>query len=184
MFRRLKGDTMKKKQKVDTIIALIAILIGIIILILPLIGIKELKWISLIIFSSYSILSFIQFFLTLDSKDYEGLYSGISSLIVVIAHLFFNPANSPKVLAMLMMTWIILMSLTKLKKSDYYHDRKDRMWKYSAINLGLFIITGILASINLAYGVETQIIVLGFFMFINGILELFEPITKTLIAHS
>lgn len=184
MFRRLKGDTMKKKQKIDAIIALITIIIGIIILILPLIGIKKIKWISFIIFSSYSLLSFIQFFLTLDSKDYEGLYSGIASLVVVITHIFFNPADSPKVLAMLMMTWIILMSLTKLKKADYYHDRKDRMWKYSVINLGLFIMTGILSSINLAYGVETQIIVLGFFMLINGILELFEPIIKTLIAHS
>jgi uncharacterized membrane protein HdeD (DUF308 family) len=76
------------------------------------------------------------------------------------------------------------MSLTKLKKADYYHDRRDRMWKYSATNLGLFLLTGLLASINLAYGLETQIIVLGFFILINGILELFEPIIKTLIAHS
>ena len=58
------------------------------------------------------------------------------------------------------------------------------MWKYSLSNLGLFILTGLLASISLAYGPESQILVLGFFMIINGILELFEPITKTLIAHS
>lgn len=175
---------MKKKQKVDTIIALISILMGTILLILPLIGITKLKWISLIVFSVYTIISIIQFILTKDSKDYEGLHSAGASLVIVIAHFFFDPSESPRILAMLMMAWIILMSLTKLKKADYYHDRKDRMWKYSAANLGLFIITGILASINLAYGTETQIIVLGFFMFINGILELFEPIVKTLIAHS
>lgn len=175
---------MKKKQKIDTIIALITILIGIVLLTLPLTKVIDLKWISLTIFSLYAILSFIQFFLTLDSKDYEGLHSGIASLIVVIAHFFFDPGASPRIMSMLLMTWTILMSLTKLKKADYYHDRNDRMWKYSVMNLGIFIITGILASINLPYGLESQIIVLGFFMLVNGILELFEPILKTLIAHS
>ncbi len=175
---------MKKKQKVDLYIALISIIMGVILLILPILGITKLKWISLIVFSIYTLISLIQFILTIDSKDYEGLHSALASLVIVISHFFFDPSSSPRVLAMFLMLWICLMSLTKLKKADYYHDRKDRMWKYSATNLGLFILTGILASINLAYGLETQIIVLGFFMLINGILELLEPIVKTLIAHS
>lgn len=175
---------MKKKQKIDTTIALISILMGIILLVLPIFEITSIKWISLTTFSIYAVISLIQFILTKDTKDYEGLYSTIASLIIVIAHFIWNPAESPKILALFLMTWIILMSLTKLKKADYYHDKKDRMWKYSTLNLGLFILTGILSSISLAYGPEAEIIVLGFFMIINGILELFEPITKTLIAHS
>lgn len=175
---------MKKKQKIDLTIALISILIGIIIIVLPLVEIKSIKWISLSIFVSYTILSCIQFVLTMDSKDYEGLHSALASFAIVIAHFIWKVESSPKVLALFLMAWIIFMSLTKLKKADFYHDKKDRMWKYSIANLGLFIITGVLASISFAYGVETQIIVLGFFMIINGILELFEPITKSLIAHS
>lgn len=175
---------MKKKQKIDLTIALISIIIGIILIILPLLEITSIKWISLSIFVAYTILSSIQFVLTMDSKDYEGLHSALASFIIVIAHFIWNPAESPKTLALFLMVWIILMSLVKLKKADFYHDKKDRMWKYSLANLGLFIITGILASISFAYSVETQIIVLGFFMIINGILELFEPITKSLIAHS
>jgi uncharacterized membrane protein HdeD (DUF308 family) len=76
------------------------------------------------------------------------------------------------------------MSLAKLKKMDYYHDKNDRMWKIRFINLGLFIIAGILTSINLAYVSTVQVLVIGFFMLIHGILELFDPIVKTLIAHS
>lgn len=76
------------------------------------------------------------------------------------------------------------MSLAKLKKMDYYHDKRDRMWKIRAFNLGLFILSGVLASINLSYSGEIQIIVIGFFMLIHGILELFDPLVKTLIAHS
>lgn len=175
---------MEKKQKIDTIIALISILVGVVLLILPILGITSLKWISLAIFSLYTVISIVQFLLTRESKDYEGLHSALASITVVIAHFFFDPAESPRVMAIFILVWVLLMALTKLKKADYYHDRRDRMWKYSAANLGLFILTGLLASINLAYGIETQIIVLGFFILINGILELFEPIVKTLIAHS
>lgn len=168
----------------DTIIALISILIGVVVLVLPLIGLTDIKWISLSIFSIHTILGIFQFLLTYESKDYEGLHSALSSLVIVIAHFFFDPSSSPRVLGIFLIAWILLMSLTKLKKADYYHDRKDRMWKYSASNLGLFIIAGLLTSINLAYGIESQIIVLGYFMLIHGILELYEPIVKTLIAHS
>ena len=175
---------MKKKQQVDAIIALITILIGIIVLILPLIKTPNIKWLIIIIFSLYAILSIIQFILTKESKDYESISSAISSIIVIITSIFVNPSLSAKNLALLIMIWTIFMSLTKLKKADYYHDRRDRMWKYSILNLGLFILTGILSSINLSYGLESQVVILGFFVFVNGILELFEPIIKTLIAHS
>lgn len=77
---------MKKKQKIDLTIALISILIGIIIIVLPLVEIKSIKWISLSIFVSYTILSCIQFVLTMDSKDYEGLHSALASFAIVIAH--------------------------------------------------------------------------------------------------
>ncbi len=175
---------MKKKQKVDMGIAIFLILIGVILLILPLFNISNIKWLNTGIFSLYTILNLIQFILTKESKDYEGLHSAIGSLIVLIANLLIRPINNPKTLSMLLMTWIIFMSLAKLKKMDYYHDRRDRMWKIRAFNLSLFILVGVLACINLAYEGVVQVLVIGFFMLIHGILELFDPIVKTLIAHS
>lgn len=175
---------MKFKQKIDTIIAIFLILIGIILLILPTFNITNIKYLSIGIFALYTFLNLIQFILTRKSKDYEGLHSAIGSLIIFIASIATSPENSPKTLAMLLMTWIIFMSLAKLKKMDYYHDKNDRMWKIRFINLGLFIIAGILTSINLAYVSTVQVLVIGFFMLIHGILELFDPIVKTLIAHS
>ena len=175
---------MKFKQKIDTIIAIFLIFIGIILLILPTFNITNIKYLSIGIFALYTILNLIQFILTRKSKDYEGLHSAIGSLIIFIASIATSPENSPKTLAMLLMTWIIFMSLAKLKKMDYYHDKNDRMWKIRFINLGLFIIAGILTSINLAYVSTVQVLVIGFFMLIHGILELFDPIVKTLIAHS
>jgi uncharacterized membrane protein HdeD (DUF308 family) len=89
--------------------------------------------------------------------------------------------NIPKNLAMCLMGWITLMSLIKLKKSDYYHDRNDRMWKLNIIMLGIFILSGILTSINLLHESEVQVIIIGFFLFINGILDLMDPYVKSLI---
>ncbi len=175
---------MKKKQKVDMSIAILLILIGVVLLILPLFNINNIKWLNTGIFALYTILNSIQFILTKESKDYEGLHSALGSVVVLIANLVINPVNNPKTLAMLLMSWIIFMSLAKLKKMDYYHDRRDRMWKIRAFNLSLFILAGVLACINLAYDRSVQIIVIGFFMLIHGILELFDPIVKTLIAHS
>ena len=175
---------MKFKQKVDTTIALLLILIGIILLILPIFNITNIKYLSIAIFIVYTILNLVQFILTKKSKDYEGLHSAIGSFIVVIASIVTSPESHPKTLAMLLMTWIIFMSLAKLKKMDYYHDKNDRMWKIRFLNLALFIITGILTCINLAYSSSVQILIIGFFMLIHGILELFDPIVKTLIAHS
>ena len=174
---------MKKKQKVDLSIALCLILIGVALLILPIFKITDIKWLSTIIFALYTILNSIQFILTKESKDYEGLHSALASLFVLAASLIWNPSESPRNLAMLLMAWIVLMSVAKLKKTDYYHDRKDKMWKLRLFNLGLFILAGILTSINLSYSSEIQVIVIGFFMLIHGILELFDPITKYLIAR-
>ena len=175
---------MKFKQKVDTTIALLLILIGIVLLVLPIFNITNIKYLSIAIFTLYTILNLVQFILTKKSKDYEGLHSAIGSFIVVIASIVTSPESQPKTLAMLLMTWIIFMSLAKLKKMDYYHDKNDRMWKIRFLNLSLFIITGILTCINLAHVSTVQVLVIGFFMLVHGILELFDPIVKTLIAHS
>lgn len=174
---------MKKKQLVDISVALCLILIGILLLIMPLLKISNIKYLSTLVFGFYTIINAIQFILTIDSKDYEGLHSAIVSLVVMIATIVIKD-HTPRVLALELMTWITLMSLAKLKKMDYYHDRRDRMWKYRVFNLVFFILCGILASINLSYAESVQILVIGFFMLVHGILEILDPIIKTLIAHA
>jgi hypothetical protein len=74
---------MKQKQKVDTIIAILLILIGVILLVLPVFNITNIKYLSIGIFALYTILNLIQFILTRKSKDYEGLHSAIGSFIVL-----------------------------------------------------------------------------------------------------
>lgn len=172
---------MAYKQKVDSIIAILLILIGIIMILLPTYINVKITIIIPIVFSLYTILNLIQFILTIKSKDKEGLLTSLTSAITMILSIFIN-INEPKKLFMVLTFWIILMSLIKLKKADYYNDKRDRMWKLKILTLILFIITSLLTTINLMH--DNTIIIIGYFMLIHGILELIDPIVKTLIKHS
>ena len=95
--------------------------------------------------------------------------------------MFLDINDSPWNLALVLFIWVILMSLTKLKESDYYHDRKNKLWVLNVVNLILFILVGILTSVNLFYTSDIQILIIGFFFLINGILELMDPIVAYIL---
>ena len=173
---------MKKKQKVDIMIGLTYILAGTLFLLFPLYHINNIKWLNIIFFSVIGIVSLIQFILNIKSKDYTGLYSFIASIVFIIC-MFAMKVSKPRYLSMAILIWVMLMSMIKMKKSDYYHDRRDRMWKLNLLMLGIFILSGTLTSINLFYDSDVQEIVIGFFLFICGILEIMDPVVKYLTSR-
>lgn len=172
---------MKFKQKIDFLINSFLIIIGLIIIVLGNLKYDNVKIVFIGIMLSYAVLNLIQFLLTKKSKDYEGLYTFLASLSIAIVDIFFAFDNV-NVLAISLMSWVSIMSVIKFLKSDYYNDNKDKMWKLRIILLILFMITGILTSISFNYPENIQIIVLGYFFLIHGILELVDPITKYLIG--
>lgn len=172
---------MQRKQVVDLITAVMLIVMGSLILIFPLLKIVNIKYIFMGVLTFYGVMNLIQFALTNDSKDYEGLLTMIASMITLILLGFLNIDNNPLNLALTLFVWITLMSLIKLKKCDYYHDRHKKIYILRIITLVIFVLIGLLSTINLYYEVETQILVLGFFYFIHGLLELVDPITNYLL---
>ena len=172
---------MKTKLKIDIGIGITYLLTATLFLLFPLCHITNIKWIILISFSIVSLLSLTQFIINKKTKDYTGLYTFVAILLLALSALIVD-VKIPKNLAMCLMGWVILLSLIKLKKSDYYHDRKDRMWKLNLIMLGIFILSGILTSINLYHESSVQLIIIGFFLFVNGILDIMDPIVKSLIS--
>ena len=70
---------------------------------------------------------------------------------------------------------------SRIIKTDYYNDRHDRMWKIRMFTLVIFIIIGIFSSLSLLV-VDNKILLLGYYFFINGVLETIDPITKYLIS--
>lgn len=172
---------MNKKQIVDLVIAIFLIIVGSILLVFPLFHFVSVKPIFITVLGIYGILNLIQFLLTKEAKDYEGLLTTGASIIVLIVAWQLNIAKVPWYLALTLFIWIILMSLIKMKKADYYNDRKNSVWILKIITLIFFILTGLLATINLYYEADVQILVLGFFFLIHGMLELFDPLTVYLI---
>ena len=168
---------MKRKQVIDLIISILLIIIGSVLLIFPLLSIGYVKYIFMSVLALYGIINLIQFILTNKSKDYEGLFTMIASIISLIILGLLDVDNNPLNMAIVLFVWITLMSVVKLKKCDYYHDRHKKICVLKMINLLVFILIGLLSVINLYYDSNVQILVLGFFFFIHGLLELTDPVT-------
>lgn len=174
---------MEKKQKVDLSIAILLILIGIVLTILPKFNLTNINIILFIVMMIYATLNMIQYVLTKKSNDMEGIFTSLLSYVVGILGLTFDLFNNLLQMVLLLLAWIILMSLIKLKKCDYYNDRHNKMWILKVTTLGLFILTGIITCINLYYSNDIQLIILGFFFYIHGILEMIDPITIYLMEN-
>ena len=171
---------MKRKQKVDSFVGVIILLIGILYLLFPLYHINNLKIINIVMFSILSLVFFFYFFINKKSKDYSGLFNCGACVTFVMLMIIFDITN-PKNLSICILSWVALKAIIKFKKSDYYNDRRDRMWKINLVMLAIFIVAGILTSINLRYNEEVRMIVIGFLIFIDGILEIVDPVVKSLI---
>lgn len=167
---------MGKKQKVELIIAASLIVCGSLVLIFPLFQFVKVKLIFMVVLAVYGILSLLKFLLTRESRDYEGLFTSIASIVALVIVAFLDVDNVPWFLALSLFIWIIFMSLIKLKKADYYNDRKNKEWILEIVTLILFILSGLLTTINLYYENSVQVLVLGYFYLIHGILELVDPL--------
>jgi len=167
---------MKNKKNVDLLTAIFLIVISIILLLFPILKITNLKWSLFGIMILYSVSNLIQFILTRKAKDYEGIAISICSLTIGLVGLMFKLYQTPIKVAITLLTWVALMSLIKLKKADYYHDQNSSLWKISMATLVIFVLIGILTSFNLYHAEDIQTIILGFFFFIHGLLELMEPV--------
>ena len=174
---------MDRRVNIELLVAILLIIIGTIITILPVFSIVNVKTVFTIIISLYGVIHLIKNVLILKSKDYSGFGIAFSSIVILVLLMFIDINDSPWNLALLQFIWIILLSLNKLKESDYYHDRKNKLWILNITNLILFILVGVLSAINLNYTGDIQILVLGFFFLFNGILELMDPLSAYIIAN-
>lgn len=174
---------MQRRTLVEFIVGWILILFAVIITVLPIFNIRNVKNIFIIIIASYGIIHLIKNIFILNYKEYSGFSTSLASMFILILLLFIDINDSPWNLALLLFIWIIFMSLIKLKESDYYHDKKNKIWLLNIVNLVIFIISGIIASLNLYYTQDIQILVLGFFFLINGILELMDPLAGYIMEN-
>lgn len=167
---------MKTKQKVDITASILFLLAGTFLLVCPVIGITNVNLLFIITMAYYTIINLGKYLLTKENHDFEGLLSAISSLLIGSLAILNYSNEKASVLALLLFGWVILQAFVKLKKADYYNDRKSKLWILEISFLILFIILGILSSINLYHSNDVRVLVIGFFFFTHGVLELVDPV--------
>jgi len=164
---------LKKKNIIDLGVSAILLIMSLVVLLLPSFNINNLKIILIIIFGTYALVKLIQFILIYKEKDYESLFTFLISIgaLAIVIYLELSVKN----IALMILIWMGLMCLVKLKKADFYHDRENKIWILRLIMLFIFLTSGLITGLNLKLE-ETRIIVIGYFFFINSALDILEPI--------
>ena len=164
----------KRKYKLEIVVALIYLLMGAISLILPFFGVNNCKAVLIITFGLISIVSLLLFIFKPKDKDLESLYTFLASFILLLLAIILK--QSPLNLALMLLLYVMFLALIRLKKADFYHDRRNAMWQINIVTLGILVLVGLVTSINLYYQSEVQILMFGYFFLVNGILELIDPL--------
>ena len=170
---------MKKKELVDLITGISLMLLAGVILLLPTFKVNDLSFILKTICGFYALIKLTQFILILKDKDFESLFTCLISIGALMSLFFIE--STTKNMVLILMIWMGFMCLIKLKKADFYHDRHNKMWILRLFILFAFLTSGLLTGINLYYEASVQTIIVGFFFFINGILDVVDPISKYLM---
>ena len=170
---------LTKKQTYNLISSLLLVLIGITLLSFRNI-MDNANYLFYYIMDFYAFIKLIEYFLTKKAKEYTNLLIAIVSLLAGSIGIMLGLDDTPIILSITLMSWVSLVSIIKLIKVDYLMDRQNKMWYIEIIFLGIFILIGILTSINLYFNATIQILVLGFFFLINGILEMVYPLIDAL----
>jgi len=102
-------------------------------------------------------------------RVYMTVASAGSGALDIILSGFFE--NQHMVLAISIMVFVLAITTVKLFTIDYYHDRGDAFFYIETMLLSLFLIVGIVISVNLFNDSTIQTIMLGFLFIIIGILD-------------
>ncbi len=164
----------KRKYKLEIAVALISLLVGAIALILPFFGVNNCRVVLIVVFGLIAVVSLAMYLLKPKDNDFESLFTFFASFLLLILAIFLK--QTPLNLALMLLLYVMFLALIRLKKADFYHDRRNTIWQINIITLGILILVGIITSINLYYQSEVQILMFGYFFLVNGILELIDPL--------
>lgn len=166
------------KTKADLITGILLFLVSIIALLFPVFKMTNIPFLLKFLFLTYSGINLGKFLANRKTKDFEGLFTFLISLFL-FGCLYFIPLNcSSLVLSLFMFSFVILISFIHLKKADYYHDRKEKMWILEITTLVVFAIAGLLTSFSILLSSDGAFFMIGFLFFINGFIEIIDPIVN------
>ena len=177
-----KSKERRFKNKINLISSGVILLLGVLLFIFPWFNIEEPNNLLYLLFAIYAGVKLIEYILTRNGTDRENLYTAIACTLASISGFKFHSYSSPMVLSLTLVSWVGIMSVIKLIKLDYYHDRKNGMFYVNLVSFSLFLLLGLLTSINLYFNATVETLLLAFFFVCNGLLSLSENGIRILIT--
>lgn len=171
----MKLAKINKNQKTPITLAILLIIIGLTIISFPILDIINLKFTLYFAFGSIALFNLVSYIITHKDQDIESILTFSASVLIIILIALLGLKENVNI-AVILLLWVAFISFIRLKKADYYDDRKNKAWIIQMVSLAIFIITGILTSINLNHSTEIKELLFGYFFLINGILELIDPL--------
>ena len=160
-------------KKSSFIYSMILILIGIVTLILPLFNISNVKAVLIGIMLVYATIYMLKY---LSNKGLKKMLLALGSLINAGIIYLLDFQKNPRAILFVFLFWVVILAFAKLFQTDMYHDKNDKKWIISLSGFVASIILGLISCISLHYGNNTQILVLGFYFFFIGFLDLVDSL--------
>ncbi len=107
-------------------------------------------------------------------KNKMDLFSSIIGILFGCVFYLLDVMSSPRNLAIFILLFALCKSFIKLKKADFYHDRKSKYWLIEVANLLFFLGLSILVSINLSFEENVLFLIFGLYSFFLGVLDFYE----------
>ncbi len=173
---------MKKEKFLwDIVGAVLLLLYSSFLLLSPMFGIQEIKLFVAIFFAIYGSVHFIESITFWQAKEYSHLLLGVLGTVGFWTVYLSDIINTTKHFALFLVAFTLFGSLIKILKADYFHDRKNIFWRVEISFLLLFLLSTVLVCFNLAYESSILLLILGFYFFLIGMIELFEAILLNLM---
>ena len=180
-----KRKIVKLRDRTNFIVSFVLVLMGIFMLVEPFLGYMEPNMLLYVIFSIYALVKIIEVIITRNNNsDYEDIFTAIACALAAISGFKFINYEPAMVLSITLVSWVGIMAIIKLIKLDFYHDRENGMFYVNLTTFSLFLLLGLLTSINLYFSETVQILMLGFFFVINGLLNLAEDGIRILVSRN
>ncbi len=138
--------------------------------------IPNLKWSIILFFLLFMSLHFMTFFFSKKENEYSNLFLGIIGVFFTLISFFGDFTKNPQIFSIVFLSFALLVSFVKLKKADYFHDRKNKLWLIEMACLILFLISEILFCLQLHHQEEIILIFFGYNVFTISAFELLESL--------
>ena len=154
----------------------VLLLLGLCFLLFPLFQITDITLVFRLFLAVFAIVSVIMFVSQYKNKEYSSFSIFCISILLLIGSFLFPLTVEPKNLALSLLVWILFVSLAKIKRADFFHDRKSKIWCLEISLFFLFFLNGVCTCVNFAFSEVTSVLCFGYFTFLYGVLEIQESL--------